>query len=291
MNIIILCAGYGTRLQPLTHSVPKALVPLVDKPILAHQVAEARNLPCEKIFVNSHHHTSYVHSFTSRRMEIDKVFYEEQLLGTGGPLARVYREGFESDLLVLNVDAYHNFDLADFVKKSQESGADWTVFGLDHAAAPTVFVGPEGYVCGVKDLYGSESERAVTFTGISWYSAQALSRMEEGAFSATDFWKQEFEYERYPLMITQEDVSWYDLGTPKGFYEGNFARLNALGLSNFGQLAPKAGTARNSIVLGDTHFMEDVDLDECIVLNLARLEKGAKLKRCVIGESFCWQIP
>ena len=71
MDILILCAGYGTRLAPLTDRVPKPLVPVADKLSLEHQLENIVPLERENIFINSHHLSSLLESFTEESDQID----------------------------------------------------------------------------------------------------------------------------------------------------------------------------------------------------------------------------
>ena len=131
MNVLILCAGYGTRLAPLTDVYPKPLVPLVDKPMLGHHLDSVDKLGAKKICINTHHLAKKLKAFAKTDKRIKKVFHEPDILGTGGPLHRMHAEGFTDDVLVVNADIYHTIDLQTFVTEARESGAPFVLMGID----------------------------------------------------------------------------------------------------------------------------------------------------------------
>src|SRR4249920_3166042 len=84
---MILAAGLGTRLRPLTDILPKPLVPVGDRPMLAHVVERVRAAGCGPIVVNAHHHADAVaRACSDLGATISRE--DEDLLGTAGGLAR-----------------------------------------------------------------------------------------------------------------------------------------------------------------------------------------------------------
>ena len=105
MKAFLLCAGVGTRLRPLTETIPKCLVPIDGRPLLEIWLEHLHRHGVDEVLVNSHHHAGRVERFVRegeriRRSEVEKVrslvgggsegwpavelFYEETLLGSGG---------------------------------------------------------------------------------------------------------------------------------------------------------------------------------------------------------------
>lgn len=121
MNVLLLAAGRGIRLGPVTEKVPKCLVPVAGRPLLEYWLEQ---LDCcdliESIFVNTFYRASQVDSFLATSIFARKVqiIREDKLWGTGGTLARLIdSQGiFEEGLLVAHADNLSLFKLDDFLE-------------------------------------------------------------------------------------------------------------------------------------------------------------------------------
>lgn len=116
MKAMIFAAGLGTRLKPLTDTLPKALVPVCGKPLLEHVIIKLRSAGIDGIVVNVHHFADKVeewldlHPFEGLEVQISDE--RRQLLETGGAVlhARRYLEG-SGHFLIHNVDILSDSDL------------------------------------------------------------------------------------------------------------------------------------------------------------------------------------
>ncbi|MGM9713683.1 MAG: sugar phosphate nucleotidyltransferase [Prevotella sp.] len=120
MQTMILAAGLGTRLKPLTDILPKALVPVAGKPLLQHVLDRVASSPSDRVVINTHHHAAQIHNFidiTRGHWPADIRMSDETaaLLDTGGGL-RHARQLFESDspVLIYNVDILSDISLRSF---------------------------------------------------------------------------------------------------------------------------------------------------------------------------------
>lgn len=129
MKAFVLAAGLGTRLRPLTDRMPKALVPIDGKPLLAHTLERLEQAGATDIVINVHHFagqiTDYLaaHPFPHFHIEISDE--TQQLLETGGALkhARPLLEKDPRPLLIHNVDILSNADLRQLYHNSQANDA------------------------------------------------------------------------------------------------------------------------------------------------------------------------
>lgn len=114
---MILAAGFGTRLKPLTDNIPKALVEYKRIPMIIYQIEKLKSLNVSKIIVNAHHHSAkLVEYFQNHNFDIDIiVLVENELLGTGGGIinAKEYLNG--EDTLVINTDVVTDLSLKEFI--------------------------------------------------------------------------------------------------------------------------------------------------------------------------------
>src|SRR5512141_1768551 len=83
---MVLCAGLGTRLRPLTEERAKPMVPIGDRPALAHVIARVRLALASRVVVNVHHRPEDVRAWAEP--ENIAVSHERELLGTAGGVAR-----------------------------------------------------------------------------------------------------------------------------------------------------------------------------------------------------------
>ena len=114
---MILAAGLGTRLRPLTDTVPKALVTVSGRTLLAHVVARLQQSGFERIVINVYHRAQQIVDYLEQQHNfgLDLVVSDEsgQLLETGGGVKRARRLlNGSSPLLVHNVDIFSNADLS-----------------------------------------------------------------------------------------------------------------------------------------------------------------------------------
>ena len=126
VKAMILAAGFGTRLAPLTDALPKALIPVSGRPMIDHVIHALRAAGVSEIVVNAHHHADLV-SEHFRRAEYGigiTVVVEEEILGTGGGIlhARRFLDDGEA-FLVHNADIVSTFDLEQLIRHHGESDA------------------------------------------------------------------------------------------------------------------------------------------------------------------------
>jgi NDP-sugar pyrophosphorylase family protein len=115
MKAMIFAAGLGTRLRPLTDNIPKALVPLKQKPLLQHSIDFLKDAGVDEIIVNVHHFAGKVERFireTDFGINIEVSDERDRLLDTGGGLKKAswFFDGDEPFVL-LNTDILTNLDL------------------------------------------------------------------------------------------------------------------------------------------------------------------------------------
>ena len=110
MKAMIFAAGLGTRLRPLTDNLPKALIPVLGEPLLAHLLHKFQKANINEIIINIHHMADQIESYLAGNpfpgLEIT-ISKEDQLLDTGGGLKKA--SWFFDDnepFIVHNVDIF-----------------------------------------------------------------------------------------------------------------------------------------------------------------------------------------
>lgn len=128
MRAMLFAAGKGTRLRPITDRLPKALVLVAGKPLLAIIIERLRNAGVEEIVINIHHFGEQILDYLSNNdfgVNISVSDERESLLDTGGGLKKAVPLFSSSNepILLHNVDILSNADIALFYEKSSTQAA------------------------------------------------------------------------------------------------------------------------------------------------------------------------
>jgi mannose-1-phosphate guanylyltransferase len=119
MKAMVLAAGLGTRLRPLTYEITKPMVPVLDRPVMAHILDLLQRHGFEAVIANLHYHPDSIREYFGERLAYR---YEQELLGTAGGV-RACRDFFgEDSFLVISGDALTDIDLTALAARHRESG-------------------------------------------------------------------------------------------------------------------------------------------------------------------------
>ena len=144
MKAILLAAGLGTRLRPLTDTIPKCLVSIDGKPLLAHWLESLCAAGVESILINLHHHAEQVEDFVANRPEskLITLAYEKELLGTAGTL-RDNSHFFSGEPgMVIHADNFCPMDLTSFIRAHETRPVDTELTMM-------TFLADEPRTCGI----------------------------------------------------------------------------------------------------------------------------------------------
>lgn len=291
MNVLILAAGYGKRLEPFTLTTPKPLIPVLNQPVLQYQIEAAQKLDPENIFVNGHHLSEQVEAFV-KTQPVTRFFHEPEILGTGGPLKRVWDEGFQDDLLVANCDIIHNCKLGGFVALSEANNVPFSLLCVEDEKVNSLFINSEHRVLGVEGIYhAGATEYTRTFGGVAWYSPESLAKIQKRHKSIVQYWYDEAGKGVFPLGIpTAPGDFWYDVGSPKGLFNASFRLLKDQGLDSLGCEKHSGSELVNCIAGQDTNVGPESRLENCILLPGAQVEANSEKKNVIVGKDFEWNI-
>src|SRR5574344_303115 len=116
MKALIFAAGLGTRLKPLTDTMPKAMVPVQGEPLLGHVLRKLKRAGCQEAVVNVHHFADQICDYLATHdfgLSVSISDERDQLLETGGGIKKAaHLLGSSEPFLVHNVDILSNLDLA-----------------------------------------------------------------------------------------------------------------------------------------------------------------------------------
>ena len=185
MKALILAGGMGTRLRPLTFSIPKPLLPVGEKPILQKIIEQLRAAGISDLILATGYHAELIRAFCGDGSKFGvsiRYVHEEQPLGTAGPASALRGEIAPGELLLLmNGDLITDLDFRAFVSSACASGCELTVAYAKHTYRSPygVLSISNGAVTAVTEK--PETEYAIS-AGIYCLSAAALDLIPSGAF-------------------------------------------------------------------------------------------------------------
>jgi len=229
MKAMVLAAGQGTRLRPLTDNLPKALVPVAGRPMIDYALLLLRHYGIRDVIINLHHFGEQIERHLGDGKDFGlKIIYsnEPELLDTGGGLLKAKPFLDDGTFIVINTDALIDLNLADLI-----------AFHKNVNAAATLVLRPDENA----DRYGSMDiderdkicrflntkapnppsgpTRKLMFTGVQILEPSVFSFMDNDVeprkFGTTK--------QTYPRMLAAGEALygfhfegfWQDLGTPE----------------------------------------------------------------------------
>ena len=232
VRAMILAAGLGTRLRPLTSDRPKALVEVGGRTLLEIALARLRHFGIREVIVNAHHFAAMIadylqaHDNFGMRIEVSR---EDVLLDTGGGLkkaARFFLEdagGAPQPFVLHNVDVISDIDLGQMLQFHVDRGALATLAVQQRETSRPLLFDESLQFCGRRPGSGQPDEivrpaqplEALAFCGIHVISPRMLGLMtEEGVFSIISTYLRLASAGESILAFRADEYHWRDLGKP-----------------------------------------------------------------------------
>ena len=230
MKAMVLAAGLGTRLRPLTDSRPKALVEVGGHTMLEITLARLRSFGVTDVIVNAHHFAEmlieYLKAHDNFGMHVE-VSREDVLLDTGGGLkkaAHLFLNGNRDEpFLVHNVDVISTIDLARMMQLHEDKKALATLAVQQRETSRYLLFDDELQLCGRRSGSGADEfarnclqPQALAFCGIHVISPRLLSILtEEGVFSIITSYLRLASQGQNISGFRADEYYWRDLGKPE----------------------------------------------------------------------------
>ena len=230
MKAMILAAGLGLRLRPITDNRPKALVEIAGRTLLEITLSRLRTFGIHEVIINVHHFADMVLEYLKAnnnfglRIEISR---EEVLLDTGGGLKKAayffleHSNGFDDPFILHNVDVISTIDLRRMVQFHTENRALATLAVQDRETTRYLLFDEQLQLCGRRSgrdqktelVRSSQQVLALAFSGIHVISPRLFAMMiEEGVFSIiTSYLRLAAQGEKI-LAFRADEYYWRDLG-------------------------------------------------------------------------------
>ena len=300
LRAVVLSAGYGNRLRPLTEFAPKPLLPVQGDSIVRRTLRQLARLGCEAAAVNLCHMGAAIEEHLGDAVDGMPLTYspEEEPLGTLGALGPLETFLRPADLVVvINGDSLCRWPLKRLLRKHRKNAAQATMlvsrrvdprrFGggvrLNQDHHVVAFRGPEG---------ADEKDRHRVFMGAHVLSPELLSEVKQN--QPSDFVSDLYE----PLVArggivggVETNRPWHDLGTPKRYLEGvrdwvGHRRLPGMGSRSWVSEDARVDTGvklRRTVVERDCRLGADSQLVDSLVLPGARVGERCRVAGSILG--------
>ena len=240
MKAMVLAAGLGTLLLPLTNDRPKALVEINGRTLLEITLTRLKSFGIREVIINVHHFAAMVVEYLKANQNFGmsiEVSREETLLDTGGGLKKAswffLRDRDKANrgpaaagavFILHNVDVISTIDLKRMVQSHQANGALATLAVQDRKTSRYLLFNQQKELCGRRFVKEGKTELVrnakpsyeLAFSGIHVISTRLLNLMtEEGIFSIIDVYLRLAAQGEKIKSFSADEYDWRDLGTPE----------------------------------------------------------------------------
>ncbi len=312
MKAIILAAGYGKRLQPLTKYIPKALVPILGKPALAHVFNRLLPFNAQQIGINLHYQSEKIITFLQSQwmphLNI-KISLEEEILGTGGAIFN-FRDFLRKNenFILYNSDIISDINLSAAYQQHCQRKALATLILWDYPPINTVLVDENERILQFfsnneqqqqQQRHSKKPGNLLTFTGISIINSKILDYIPEGYCEMPHIYQNIIKTRAGNILgIKGRGHYWTDFGTPSKYLnthlmlmkradpkekflsEGLIYKHGGIKISDSVHLEGFISLGNRSII-GDNVFLKD-----CVVWPETRVKSGTFAQRAILSNYF-----
>lgn len=225
MNAFVLAAGFGTRLQPLTNTLPKPLIPVLNVPSLCYSLFLLKRTGISKAIINIHHHQESIrhffdeHDFGSLEIVLSE---EREILGTGGGLKKCESLLGDEEFVLINSDIISDIDLRSLIDTHRHSGAGGTLALYETPLAAEIdHIGvKDDRVLDFRNRRGTELDSAFIYTGTAILTPAIFQHLESSYSGIVETGFNRL-VENEGLAFYEHKGLWQDIGTLPNFYRAN----------------------------------------------------------------------
>ncbi|HEX3528368.1 MAG TPA: NDP-sugar synthase [Thermoanaerobaculia bacterium] len=301
LRALVLAAGLGTRLRPLTDLVPKPLLPVAGLPILGRTLAQLAALGCEEVAINLHHLGDQIRQRFGESFGGMRITWSEEpvllgTLGAFGPLREFFAPA--ERVVLINGDSLCDWPLRRLLRRHLASGAEATLL-LASRPEPADFGGGvaiDRYGRILSFRSGGAESAAVAhryvFAGAHVIAPRLLKDIPPGVSDIVrDLYMPRLERGDTLLDSVVTARRWHDLGTPQRLLDGvvDWARSRwPQRLWRRSWISPEAeiGTGavvKSSAVEAGARMAEGSRVERSLLLPGARVGKGCMVKDSIVG--------
>jgi NDP-sugar pyrophosphorylase family protein len=287
MNALILAAGLGERMLPITDYIPKPLLPIVDRRLIDISIRHLSEAGIHRIGVNLFHKHEAIQEYLKKYEETVYVQVEEELLGTGGALLN-FRDFLKDDFILYSGDVLSDVRLKEVVDFHRKHKPLATLMLVKNKGIQFE-VGKDNRI--EKMIWGEEIGQ--TFAGIGVFSDRVFSLLpQKPVFSIVDLFKNMLDNEE-AIMGLPTLMEWYNINSPYAYWKIHHDLLSrniAIAGLKFDKpvyIAPSSTVdtenLKGFVSIGENCFVgTKVYLENTIVLPESRITTG-NYRNCVLS--------
>jgi mannose-1-phosphate guanylyltransferase len=227
MRAMILAAGRGRRLRPLTDVLPKVLVPVVNRPMLERSIGLLSIHGVQEVVINAHHHYQTITDYLKRRDPSGvrvEVRVEEEILGTGGGIKNTQDFWDERPFIAINGDILTDINLTEVCAYHQRRDNLVTMVLHDVPRYNKLRVDRDMNILSIGSTTGGKDTLA--FTGIHVIDPEVLDYIPERApYNIIDCYRQLIQEKRAVRAYVASGHRWIDIGTIHDYIKANIGLL------------------------------------------------------------------
>jgi NDP-sugar pyrophosphorylase family protein len=294
MKALILAAGFGNRLQPLTNELPKPLFPVLNQPILEHTLHFLSSQGIKEIAINVHHRPEKIISYFGDGKDFGVTLHyskEDEILGTAGGIKKLQSFFQDETFLVINSDVFVDINLNDVLKFHKEKNSKLTLVVRQdpnmekYKPIKRVEEGRIVHFLGT-GIKNSDPVTQVMFTGIQIMEPDIFSRIPKDEFCGTT-------EDIFPGMIQDElpvygflhNGYWIDMGTRETYIQAQVDALDGkLSLKTFSSKNPEGPLVVPPVYIGkNCEISQDAKVGPYAVLgDGCRVRSGAVVENSIL---------
>ncbi|MBF0549357.1 MAG: NDP-sugar synthase [Deltaproteobacteria bacterium] len=297
MKAMILSAGLGTRLRPLTLIRPKPLVPIFNQPLILLLLSTLAQAGVSRVMANTHHLADRLEAFaavTDLPLPLT-LRYEPEILLTGGGLKNTADFWDDAPFVVINGDILFDFDLTGLIKAHVANGSLVTMALHDHARYNNVLVNDQQRVVGIRGRNFAPGKRLLAYTGIQVINPELLDFLPSGPSDFIDTY--------ISLIASGSGLSayvisghyWSDIGSPGDYLQ---VHRDIMAGKVTGQMPPNGRVvigqgshlSDQAITKGLVSLGENVEvgagciLEDVVIWDNVTVKPGARLERAIVAD-------
>ena len=291
MQVVVLAGGIGSRLRPWTNDVPKPLLPMLDATLLERVVEGVPPDLVDEVIVAGGYKVDLIREyFDKANVDFDvRIVPEDEPLGTGGALGNC-RDIISGRFACFNGDIVSSLNVGPMLEQHSKMGAKGTL-ALWEVEDPTRFG-----IVGLDDnnrvtQFKEKPKPEEVFSNLINAGSYLL---EEDVFDIMPKGKHSLERDVFPVLAEEGSLAGFpfegyfiDAGTPTSWHDGVLRcieekRFNIGSISQGSWHEGRRTIARNSMV--QTGCVVAGEVSDSTLLRGARIESGANVKNCLIGE-------
>jgi len=288
MKAMILAAGLGTRLRPLTLNTPKALMPVGNVPIIDRIIEYLKTYGISELVVNAHHHHEQIveHLNGGRPFNIGiEVRVEPDILGTGGGIKNTEDFWDNAPFIVMNSDILTNINLRNAFEAHKRSDSLATLILHDQPPFNQIKIDDQNNITHIAD---ENLAKRLAFTGIHIIDPKLMARIPENVFSNIIHWYRKLIRKGTPpKAYISEGHEWRDIGTVESYVLANKETLHGKSfLRSPDCRIDSSAVLKDWAVIGSETVLEQgVEVRRSIIWEKVKVKKGVKIIDSIVTSS------